>query len=91
MQNDTKSNIVETLKSEDGLYVGQDTADKIGFYGVTPVAQPSGAAQAAVGTAAATTTSPHGFATGTQADAIVSLLNEIRSVLVSNGLMKGSA
>lgn len=91
MQNDTTSNEINTPDSPDGFVVGQDTAALIGFYGTTPVAQQSGSAQAAVGTAAAITTAAHGFATGTQADAIVTLVNEMRSVLVALGLMKGSA
>jgi hypothetical protein len=78
-------------KPSEGTSFGQDPADKISFYGETPVAQQSGAAQAAVATTAATTTTPHGYSTGTQADGIVTLLNEIRSVLVDTGLMKGSA
>ena len=32
----------------DGYMVGQDAADKVGFYGVTPVVQPTSASQAAV-------------------------------------------
>lgn len=118
MQNDTQSNINETRKSEDGHYLGQDVADKIGFYGTTPVAQQSSASQAAytptavtaIGTttiSAITGTSGgiHGFASSTAAQALVArvgqnqvdsaaqsaLLLEIRSVLVTAGLMKGSA
>lgn len=53
--------------------------------------QPASANQAAVGTTAATTTSPWGFSTSTQADAIVTLVNQIRSDLVAAGLIKGSA
>lgn len=90
MQNDTQSNLIEHQKSPDGVRLGQSSADKIGFYGTTPIAQPSGAAQAAVLTTAATTTTPHGYATGTQADAIVTLVNEMRDVLVNLGLMAGS-
>lgn len=91
MQNDTRDNLIEVPSSDAGYRVGQASTDKVAFYGATPIAQQSSASQAAVGTAAATTTSPHGFATGTQADAIVTLVNEMRSVLVSLGLMKGSA
>lgn len=74
----------------DGTVLGQTTADKIGFSGATPTAQRSGSAQAAVSTTASTTTSPAGYATTTQANAIVSLLNEIRATLVEKGLMAGS-
>lgn len=91
LEETTTSNVTKTKKSDDGYQVGRSATDKVGFYGTTPVAQASGASQAAVGTAASTTTSPHGFATGTQADAIVTLVNEIRTVLVDLGLMKGEA
>jgi len=51
----------------------------------------SGAAQAAVTTTAATSTSPYGFSAAAQADAIVTLVNEIRATLVACGIMKGSS
>lgn len=73
------------------MKIGRDTVEKIGFHGVTPVAQRSGAAQAAVVTTAATQTSPYGFSTSAQADAIVTLVNELRAAMVAKGLIKGSA
>lgn len=77
----------------DGTTMGQDTSDLIAFYGVTPVAQQSGAAQAAVGTTSAikTTGSTWGFASSTQADAIVTLVNEMRQDLIDLGLISGAA
>lgn len=86
----------------DGQLLGQSTTDLIGFYGVTPIVQRSGAAQAAVATStvttAATTTSPWGFATSTQANDIAAqvvllrtLGNELRAAGVAVGLIKGSA
>ena len=75
----------------DGQKLGQSATDKVAFHGATPVVQRSGAAQAAVSTTASTTTTPAGYATTTQANAIVTLVNEIRATLVANGLMKGSA
>lgn len=86
---------------DNGAVIGQ-TGGKVGFYGATPVVQPSAAAQAAVtdssgGTANATT----GIATitGTYnqtiiANAIATLAaqtNAIRSALVTVGIMKGAA
>jgi len=91
MQNDTRTNYWKSPETEGGHQIGQDDGALVGFYGTTPIVQPSGADQAAVGTAAATASSPYGFATSTQADAIVTLVNEMRSVLVNLGLMKGSA
>jgi hypothetical protein len=61
------------------------------LFALADTIKPASAAQAAVITTAATNSSPWGFATQAQADAIVTLLNEIRSVLVAEGLMKGSA
>jgi len=74
----------------DGATFGETTKDKISFYGVTPIVQRSGAAQAAVTTTASQTTTPYGYSTSTQADAIVTLVNEIRAALVAVGMIKGS-
>ena len=41
----------------------------------------------AVATTAATNVAPYGFTTAAQADAIITLLNNIRSALVANGIM----
>jgi UDP-N-acetyl-D-mannosaminuronic acid transferase (WecB/TagA/CpsF family) len=67
------------------------TTDKIAFYGATPVVQPAATAQSAVTTTAATTTTPAGYTTTAQANGIVTLLNQIRSDLITLGLIKGSA
>ena len=77
--------------SPDGCIIGRDVSSKLAFYGVTAtVTQPSGAAQAAVVTTAATTgAATYGF-TSAQANSIVALLNQIRSDLVTLGLLKGS-
>lgn len=75
----------------DGTTLGQSITDLIAFYGVTPIAQRAGSAQAAVTTTAATTTTPYGYATSTQADGIVTLLNEMRAALVALGLIKGAS
>jgi len=80
-----------TDNQTDGAVFGQSASEKIGFYGVTPIVQRSGAAQAAVGTTSATGTSPKGYTTTTQANGIVTLLNEIRAALVAVGIIKGSA
>ncbi len=83
----------------------------IGFFGET--GQPASSSQAAVtgtigaavGTTAATTTTPWGFSTSTQADgirtllntcradiaSITTLVNQLRTDLVNLGLIKGSA
>lgn len=59
--------------------------------GTIPVGMRAGSAQAAVTTTAATSTTPYGFSTSTQADAVVTLVNELRAALVANGIIKGAA
>ena len=75
------------------------------YYGASPITQPSGSAQAAVATTAITTAAittstggAYGYATTTQAnniaaiaDAARTLVNQLRSDLVTLGLIKGSA
>lgn len=87
-----------SLVTSNAWQVGNGSADglkfpsgvPIGFYGATPAAQRSGAAQAAVTTTAATTTSPAGYTTTTQANAIVTLVNELRAAMVAVGLIAGA-
>lgn len=74
-----------------GTKVGTATTQKLAFHGATPVAQRAGAAQTAVGTTAATQTTPWGFASQAQADGIITLLNELRAAMVEKGIIKGSA
>jgi hypothetical protein len=73
-----------------GVKIGTATTQKLGFYDATPIVRPAGAAQAAVATTGATDVTPFGY-TEAQANAIVALVNEMRSVLVNLGLMKGAA
>lgn len=89
----------------DGQVFGQSTSDLISFYGATPVAQRSGAAQAAItdntgGTASATLAAITAGASYAQADmvavknalaTIAAKLNEVQATLVGLGLWKGSA
>jgi hypothetical protein len=74
----------------DGVKLGQSATDLVGVYGVTPIVQRSGAAQAAVITTAATSTTPFGYSEA-QANAIVTLVNELRASLVAVGIIKGAA
>ena len=75
----------------DGAVLGQTSASLLGFYGTTTtIAQPSGAAQAAVATDAATTGAAcYGF-TSAQANGMVATVNAVRLALVNLGLIKGS-
>jgi hypothetical protein len=47
--------------------------------------------QAAAGTTASTSTSPFGFATSTQANALITLVDQIRTDLIAVGIIKGAA
>ena len=69
-----------------GVQVGESTASLVGFYGATPIAQPSTGATAPT-TTAATTSSPWGFATSTQANAIVTLVNGLQTQLIALGII----
>ena len=72
--------------NDDGTNFGR-SGDKLGFYGLTtPIVKP--ALTAAVTTVAATSTTPFGFTTAAQADAIVELVNLIRTRLIALGLME---
>ena len=78
----------------DGMSFGVSTTEKISFYGVTPIVQRSGASQAAVSTTASVDTTDGavaGYATTTQANALVTLVNELRAAMVAVGIIKGSA
>lgn len=79
------------LNTTTGSKIGTATSQKLAFHNATPVIQRAGAAQAAAAATGATNTTPYGYTTSAQADAIVTLLNEIRAVLVEKGIMKGSA
>ena len=82
----TTSNALGTADTADGFYVGKTATSLVGFYGATPVVQQTGGT-AAVTTTAVTSTSPFGYTTSTQAQAIVTLVNELRAALVTYGLL----
>ena len=74
----------------EGTSLGQSITDKVSLYGVTPIVQRAGAAQAAVATTGATASSPYGY-TEAQANAIIALVNELRAAMVAIGAIKGAA
>ncbi len=106
--------VVHKLSNQnpDGSELGESATDLVGFYGSTPVVQPSTASQDAVtatavtatNTTASITTAAHGFADGTQADALITrvaqlqvdmaatiiLANQVRADLTTLGLIKGA-
>lgn len=84
-------NIGITVEAGNGVIVAGATTQGVGFYGSTPITQRAGAAQAAVATTGATNVAPWGYTTEAQANAIVTLVNELRAALVALNLIKGSA
>lgn len=76
----------------DGSTLGA-SGGTVGFFGVSATTQPASASQAAVASTAPVSISATqwGFSTSTQAEALVTLVNQMRSDLVALGLIKGSA
>lgn len=70
--------------SEDGSQWGGASTDKLACYGETPVVQAS--AITAVNTTGATSSTPFGFTTSTQANAIVTAVNSIITALQNFGV-----
>lgn len=100
---ETTSNNRETPQcgTSDGYTMGQTASDYIGFYGATPVKQPTAAAQAAItDTSGGAANSATGVTTitGTYNSTIlanafatvIAAVNAHRTALVNLGLIKGS-
>lgn len=62
----------------------------VGFYGITPIAQRSGSAQAEFTITIGTSQTSWGFASSDQFNAFVLQLREIRNTLTALGLWAGS-
>lgn len=85
----------------DGTVLGQSITDKISVHGKTTIVQPASANQAATGPAApagGTGAAAGGYDTAANRDLAIVLLNEtrvlvneMRTVLVNAGWMKGAA
>lgn len=95
------SNLIVTPDTPDGYQVGRGITSLIGFYGATPVSQPTNAAQAAItdtsgGTASATTglqaltSSYNSTLVANAISTLAAQTNQIRSALVTLGVIKGS-
>lgn len=70
--------------NSDGTSLGQSATDKVSLYGVTPVVQASAiTAPAATGSS---NSSPYGFTTSTQADALVTAVRAIITALKNAGI-----
>jgi len=83
--------------SPDGTSLGKDTTEKISFYGKTPIVQQSGADQAAVRTTDLVTTgaldtnSTVHKQIAKDINELRAFANQVRSDLVTLGLIKGAA
>lgn len=69
--------------------VGTSATSLVAFYGVTPIVQPTNAAQAAL-TSTTATAAGFGFTSTTAFTAFIAQLENIRASLVLLGLLKGS-
>jgi hypothetical protein len=78
-----------TYNSPSGAMVGKSATEKVGFWGITPVVQPTNAAQAAL-TLTTALTGGQGFTTATAFNAFTAQLENIRASLVLCGILKGS-
>ncbi len=74
--------------NSNGDTLGGETSSLESFYGIAPVAQQ--AIGATAGTTAATSTTPFGFATSTQANATITLVEAIRAKLIQVGLFSAT-
>lgn len=73
----------------DGAMLGASATEKVGFWGITPIVQPTNAAQAAL-TLTTATSGGFGFSTSAAFIAFAAQLENIRASLVLMGLLKGS-
>ncbi len=70
----------------DGYTMGGNTTDLIAFYGAAPVVR--AAAITLPAATASTNTTPYGYSTSAQADAIVTALRACLTALQLNGLLQ---
>lgn len=88
-------NTSETLnvgRSGQPVQFGGTNTATLGFYGATPAVQPTSSNEAAPSatTAVSISATQWGFSTSTQADAVVTLVRQLRADLVTLGIIKGS-
>lgn len=70
--------------------VAISTSDYLGFFGTAPVALQGGAALATLSIGAITATTPYGFASKADGDALVDQVKAITAALVAYGIVKQS-
>ncbi len=66
-----------TDKNPDGTNLGQDSADKIAFYGATPIARPTGATAITTTQPTLGATAAYGFTTTAQFNNLIAAVNTI--------------
>lgn len=76
--------------NSDGTVLGQSATDKVGFYGVTPVVQPSVTAIGTTTISQVGTTGKWAFATSTAALAFVARVISLQDKLDALGLVNES-
>ena len=69
-----------------GTLLGQAAADKVGFFGATPVVQQAVGTVIATTVAVSTTSAIWGFSTSTQANALITAVAAIQTALANLGL-----
>lgn len=79
-------NVNNVTAGPDGLQLAPDTDDLLGFFGKTPVGRAATIASVAV--TGATNTTPYGFTTAAQANAIVTSLNACLVALKAHDLLQ---
>jgi hypothetical protein len=71
----------------DGTCLGRAAADKVGFYGTTPVIRAAVSNTDITTAAITTTTNNYGFADTTQATDLCTIVDQIRTALTNMGLV----
>lgn len=80
MNTATDSLVTKTMLSGGGNDFGQSAADLVGFYGATPIVQPTSASQAAL-------TYTAGIGTASATSGLQALSGTYNSTLISNALV----
>jgi hypothetical protein len=69
----------------DGVQLGKSASDKVALHGATPVVQ--AVTVAALATTGVSQSSPYGFTTSAQGDALVAAVNSILVALKNKGII----
>lgn len=84
--------VVNLGRAGQPVQIGGTNTATVGLFGATPAVQPTSSNQAAPASTAPVSISATqwGFTTSTQAQAILTLVTQIRADLVTLGILKGS-